>query len=398
MVRRSAQRLKLLLVTPALEIGGTEYSTMAIATAMRRRGHEVVWASTGGPLAGRVRKAGLDLRLLPVDGRRPLGILRGVRVLRRAMADLTPDIVHCQELLPAVMCVAGRLGLRPEPRLIWHNRGIRHYCLAAWLFRYAGDLVICNSEYERSLLRRSGLPAGRSVVVHNAFYMDIVADSPDQTDVREELAIPGHARIVLCPCRLVAGKGHRYLLEAFEQVARDEPEAWLLLAGDGPARRQLQAIANGLTARDRVVFAGFRQDMPRLYAEAAAVVFPSLAESFGNVATEALHYGKPLVATDAGGLPEATGEGRYAQLVPRADAGRLAQAISQVLRDPTRAQQRAADGQQWVAGYFTVERMANEIEVIYRELLEGRSGRQTSDTEAAGRSEGRQHARADAHL
>lgn len=188
------------------------------------------------------------------------------------------------------------------------------------------------------------------------------------------------------------------MLEAFEQVARDEPEAWLLLAGDGPARRQLQAIANGLTARDRVVFAGFRQDMPRLYAEAAVVVFPSLAESFGNVATEALHYGKPLVATDAGGLPEATGEGRYAQLVPRADAGRLAQAISQVLRDPTRAQQRAADGQRWVAGYFTVERMANEIEVIYRELLEGRSGRQTSDTEAAGRSEGRQHARADAHL
>jgi glycosyltransferase involved in cell wall biosynthesis/SAM-dependent methyltransferase len=162
-------------------------------------------------------------------------------------------------------------------------------------------------------------PAARQKgrVIYNG--MDQPAEVPTIV-LRESLLAAG---------RMVPKKGFDVLLRAF---ARGKQRSTLTLIGDGPEREKLEKLARELGLNGEIKFSGGR-DQTQTVAEmglASVVVIPSLQEPFGLVALEAMSLGKPIVASDVGGLAEVL-EGADALLVEPGDPAALAQAIETAL-------------------------------------------------------------------
>lgn len=365
----------MLLITTSLDVGGEELSTFTIARELRRRGHHVVWLSTDGPLRKEIEEEGIPLLSAPIDGRGPLGFLRGALAIRRLLARMPVDIIHCQSVVPAVMASLARLGRVPrKPRIIWHDRLIkgRSYPLVARLFNHCADFVIANSNYERDKLVRHGLKSQKVRTIHNCLNFAFPQVVPKEKDLRllADLAIDSDEAIIGTVGRLHPRKGgYQGLLRAMALVYKETPRCKLLVVGTGPLECELRALAKALGIEGQVIFAGVRRDLVRLYPLIDLFVLASRAESFGNVLVEAMSFARPVVATQVGGIPEVVTDGQTGLLVPPGDPRPLAAAILRLLGDRAMARRMGEAGRERVRNYFCPTRLGDELEEVYERLV-----------------------------
>src|SRR5262249_19567612 len=139
-------------------------------------------------------------------------------------------------------------------------------------------------------------------------------------------------------------------------------------AGDGPERSELEREVLQRGLQESVRFLGRRNDMPALISAASVIVLPSLAESFGFALLEAMWLGKPVVATNVGGIPEIVRDGQTGLLAPPCSAGDLAEAVTAVLRNRETARALGEAGRARAA-IFSIERMMRGYEQVYDRLL-----------------------------
>ena len=165
--------------------------------------------------------------------------------------------------------------------------------------------------------------------------------------------------------RLVQKKGIFWLLRAFAEV--DAP-AILDVAGEGPERERAETITHELGIRDRVTFHGWvpSEEVPALMQDARAVIFPSVwHEPAGLVSLEAAAYGRPLIASRVGGIPEYA-HVDHALLVPPHDTDELAHAITELVRDPDRADRLGKAGHGRAREQFAMSRFIERLHAHYR--------------------------------
>ncbi|MBI5499526.1 MAG: glycosyltransferase [Deltaproteobacteria bacterium] len=197
--------------------------------------------------------------------------------------------------------------------------------------------VFAVSRFTAEAVRALGVPAERIAVVPNG--VDRTRFRPvDPSELRRRLGLAGR-RVVLSAGRLVPRKGVDTLLEAFGVVHAVLADAVLVIAGEGPDRERLEAMA--VARRVPVRFLGRVPDeeLPALYGMADVFALAAReepggdAEGFGLVLLEAAACGTPCVASRSGGVPDAVDDGRSGLLVPPADAGELATTLLRVLGD-----------------------------------------------------------------
>jgi glycosyltransferase involved in cell wall biosynthesis len=169
--------------------------------------------------------------------------------------------------------------------------------------------------------------------------------------------------------RLIPIKGHDVLLRALAVAREQLPDLTLELAGDGPLEPELRASVTRLGLDDAVAFLGRVALAGPVFERAEVVVVPSFGEGFGLVALEAMERGRPVVASDVGGLPEIVDDGRTGVLVPSGDADALAEAIVSVAGDRARAALMGAAGRDRALEEFSQERCTDRIEAIYGAAL-----------------------------
>jgi len=170
---------------------------------------------------------------------------------------------------------------------------------------------------------------------------------------------------VLFTGRLVSTKGVRYLVEAMTQV-----DGRLVVMGQGPELDRLRALAQRLGVGAKVTFTGHvsEAEKERLMSSCKAFVMPSLFESLGLAAAEALAHGKPVIASAVGGLPEVVGDGGI--LVPPRSPKALADAVDQMLHDDALRRDLAARARRHVRERFGWDRIIPELERIYLQEAE----------------------------
>jgi glycosyltransferase involved in cell wall biosynthesis len=185
-------------------------------------------------------------------------------------------------------------------------------------------------------------------------------------DVSTGLERPG--RYVLFVGRIDANKGLDVLLEAFRRLTPSRPELHLVVVGDGPERRALEARAADLP---RVHFTGWVDDRARVHAlhrRAAVVACPSYTEAFCYAAAEAMAVGRPVVASAVGGLLDLVEDGRTGLLVPPGDASALTDALVKLVDAPQLADEMGAQGRERIEREFSeavlVPRLAAMFEAV----------------------------------
>jgi glycosyltransferase involved in cell wall biosynthesis len=212
--------------------------------------------------------------------------------------------------------------------------------------------VICISDGVRNDLAARGVPDAKLRTIHPGF------------DPPPIVAPPADGDYAVFVGRLVKTKGLDVLLEALPRI----PDARVVLVGKGPERGALEAQARRLGVQHRVRFAGFvsEEEKAQLIAGSRFVVHPAVWESFGHALSEAMLLGKPVLATDVGGIPEAVGPGGI--LAPAGDAERLAVEMRTLWADRTLREALGTKALQH-ARSFTWERCAALTERAYAEAL-----------------------------
>ena len=244
----------------------------------------------------------------------------------------------------------------------WRVR--RYETLDRWLLRRGFSRVLCVSEATRRFLTEHGVSASRIFTLHNA--VNVPALLPP-APLREEFSIPADVPLIVTAGRLSAEKGHRFLVEALARQKR-KPSPHLVLLGEGRERESLWRLARSLGVDPRVHLAGFRKDVLACLRAGDLVVNPSLTEGLPNVILEAQALEIPVVATNVGGVSEILDGGRTGWLVPAGDVAALAQAMSDVLANPTQARQRAEAGLARIKSHFSFELQAERLMETYDDI------------------------------
>jgi L-malate glycosyltransferase len=334
------------------------------ARGMAARGHDVVVACrTGGVLAERARAAGLAVREMRFRGDLwPAAALALASVLR----EMRPDVVHLHD--PHAVS-AGMLARRlAGPRPLVGTRRV-DFALRGLLSRRkygACDRVIAVSEAIAAVLRRGGIASERVRVVYEG-----VPDRPAQAGGQEalrELGIPADVPVVGNVAALTGHKDQATLLAAAARVVARLPEVRFLIVGEGELRGRLEALSRELGLERRCVFAGFRADLDRLIPAFTVFCLSSHMEGLGTSLLDAMAFGVPVVATAAGGIPEAVTDGVTGRLVPPRDPDALAAALVEVLADPARRAAWGRAGRQRFEERFTADRMVEATLATYTEL------------------------------
>jgi glycosyltransferase involved in cell wall biosynthesis len=194
------------------------------------------------------------------------------------------------------------------------------------MYRRAREIVVLSGAFRRILMEGYQVSPWRIHVIAPGVDLDHFRPGPKGAS-RAGLGIPDHAWVCLSVRRLVPRMGLDVLLEAWSALIAGREDLILLIAGDGPIRKELEVRTHDLGIESNVRFLGTvsEQQLLSCYHAADVCVVPSVAlEGFGLVVLEALACGTPVVATDAGGLPEAVSELNGAAVVPAGDAPALA--------------------------------------------------------------------------
>jgi len=364
--------------------GGTERHVTNLVAGLAASEFEVHVAcfQRGGPFLGELLEQAASVHEFPIRRLLAYGTLKQQLQLARYVRERGIELVHSYGFYPNVFAVpaARWAGVRAVASIrdTGDHLTPRRRRLQEWVCRLAHH-VLANAEAVRSRLIEDGHDGRGISVIHNGIALERFRPEPASDRVREELGIPAGAPIVAVFARLSGVKGLEYFLEAVALLAPRFPEARFLIVGDSaaedpegrPYRVGLEAQAARLGLTERVVFAGFRADIPELLSLVAVSVLPSLSEGLSNTILESMAAGVPVVATAVGGNPEMVQEGVTGLLVPPRDSSALAAAIERILRDPALARRLGSAGRQSVTERFSLESMAQKTATLYRSLLAG---------------------------
>ncbi len=234
------------------------------------------------------------------------------------------------------------------------------------------ERVITVSNHMRGKVLRGGrVSADRVRVIHTGLDLAPISRKASGHELRTRFGIPDDACVVGTVSRVSSEKGHRYLLEAAARLAPSCPQLHLLIIGDGPARPDLEAQAAHLGISKHVTFPGFVDDLPSALAAMDIFAQPSvLEEGFPTSVLEAQVAGLPVVASDIGGTKETMDVDATGLLARPGDAGSLAEALEQLVRNPERRRAMGAAAPDWIERSFTLEHMIRQVADTYEEAIE----------------------------
>jgi glycosyltransferase involved in cell wall biosynthesis len=380
--------LSVLQVTPALDAGGVERTTIEIAEAIIGAGGRALVASRGGRLESELLAAGGELAPMPVDSKNPFQMwLNGRRLAKLARARGV-GLIHARSRAPAWSALWAARHLRIPFVTTYH--GV--YNAKSKLKRFynsvmaRGDLIIANSEYTRQhvIAEHKANPANVVAIPRGA---DLARFDPEKitlerlAKVRAQFSLTENDErfVVLLPARLTRWKGQTVFVEAAARVLEHRPNsAVFVMAGDPQGRdafvRELSDLAGARGIAEAVRVPGHVTDMPAALCASDIAVFPSTdPEAFGRGAVEAQAMGVPVIVAAHGGLTETVIDGRTGLHVPPADPIALAEAIERLIEmGPEGRRAMGAQGRAHMQAHYSVDALKRATLAVYARLLERR--------------------------
>lgn len=368
---------------------GAENSLLSLIGGLdRSRFSPLLVCPEPGFLSGKAEELGIPVRFLPIFDffftSNPLLLLRQGRQLRHNVVSLRRhireqgiDLVHVNSFKvgPPYAIAARMLGIP----CIWHSREIllttafRKRILVE-MIRSLPDGVIAVSEACAAQFGRGGRGNTKVHVIYNGIDTEAFRARADGQAVRREFDLAADTPLVGCVGQLIPWKGQDDFLRVAAGVLSTLPEARFLIVGreveSHPSfRAALEELASSLDIRDHVIFTGFRQDVPSLIASMDVFLHCAVQpDPLPRVILEAMALGKPVVATDTGGIPEMIEEGRSGFLAPPRDVRSLREATISLLVDGGLAHRMGQAARERLQERFSLTQHVEAVTQLYSEL------------------------------
>jgi glycosyltransferase involved in cell wall biosynthesis len=365
-------------------IGGTRRHLGDITRGLLARGWDVHLAVSAertpgfredlselAALGAQVHEVPMVREVSPVKDRAHTG------ALTRLIREVEPDLVHTHSSKGGALgrraaYEAGCTAIVHSPHTYSFLFGQMFGPLKRWLFKAVerrlsrlAHLVVAVSEGEADTMRASGVVSPEQIRV--------VSNGIDPAPYGEAApclpagAQEGALRVLVCGL-LNAAKGQDLAISALNHPGCEGVELWI--AGDGDERDALERLALSSGVADRVKFLGHRTDVPGLMKAADLLLLPSRWEGMPYVVLEAASAGLPIVGTPVDGAREFLGDGDRGWVAAAADVAAIADAMSFAIQAGADVRgQRADSARAWVLEHHAVDRMIDDLEAVYGELL-----------------------------
>jgi glycosyltransferase involved in cell wall biosynthesis len=242
------------------------------------------------------------------------------------------------------------------------------------LGRFTQRLVTVSEQVKSELVSYGVAEAEKITVIPLGFDLDPFLNSgPHRGQFRREFGLDDKIKLIGIVGRIFPIKNHRLFLSVAARIAARESTARFVIVGDGVLRPDLERQAMELGIADRVIFTGWRRDLPRIYADLDVLVSSSDNEGTPVSVIEAMAAGRPVVATRVGGLPDLIRDRETGVLVPPRDAEALATAVLQVLQDTESARTVGRNAMISARERFDVARLIADVHHLYDALLKERA-------------------------
>jgi glycosyltransferase involved in cell wall biosynthesis len=228
--------------------------------------------------------------------------------------------------------------------------------------RWGRRIIAVSEAVSEALLSQSAVPRDLVSVIRSGIEIDVSVPTLPVLD-------PGHIPVVGTACPLESVKGIPFLLGAAQRVLAEHPQTEFLISGAGPEETNLRRMARELNIDSRVTFVPNLLDFAEPLAAMDIFCLPSLQQGLGMIMLQAMGMGKPVIATDVGGVHDVVRDNENALLVRPADSRHLAERILELLNDPVRARTIAAAGRATVERDFSADRMVQQTADLYRDVL-----------------------------
>ena len=200
------------------------------------------------------------------------------------------------------------------------------------------------------------------------------ADPSLKDKLKGSLGISSDENVVGMIGRLEYVKGPSFFVDAALRIARLRPDVRFVLIGEGSLKKELADRVAAAGFKDRIIFAGWRDDVASLLTILDIMVLPSLNEAVGLVLIEAQSQGIPVVASHVGGIPETIKENETGILVSAGHPDKLAQAVLFLLDHPDKRFLMGKAAREWVGSRFSAQVMADNISGLYERLSREKYG------------------------
>lgn len=251
------------------------------------------------------------------------------------------------------------MGKRWDAILRFYNR------LFGWLLFRTPDVITL---YGKSLVPyaiKAGVPKEKIRVIPTGIEMKR-RDDKDGDGIRKELRIADSTKVVLYAGLIIPRKGIGKIIEIANMLAKED--VVFLLAGDGPGRKGFEQRAKELGVDKKVLFLGWRTDVPRLLKASDIVVLPAEGEGLPGLVMEAMAAGVPCVASDIPCIPDLIDDGRSGFLCGKDDISMFAKRIKELAKDDRKRKKMAEEARKKISG-FEWKDAIEKYKGLYNELM-----------------------------
>lgn len=382
-------RIKVLLLTDEMEVGGTQRQIVHVARTLDRSRFEptVLYFRNESFFVDELKAAGVPVVRIEKKGRfDPAFVAR----LRNHLVRSRYDVVHCFSFSGELWGAVARRLVPPSmrPALVSSIRGTYEwYSAAQWRIKRwvstQSSCVVANSRAGAAYAcERMGRPECAVDVVYNG----VQCEPPCEDAARELrwLLSPAGEPLILFVGRLVVHKDVPTLVRAFHTLRARGIGARLCVAGDGPLRAELESLVRALHLEAQVALIGERHDVANLIAASDFLVLPSLREGLSNVILEAMIGGRPVIASRTGGNVELVEQGRTGLLFEVGSEVQLVEAMSRLATDADLRRSLGTAARAVAEARYSVPAMVQSLERHYAAVSRRAPGASVRVTPAAG--------------
>jgi glycosyltransferase involved in cell wall biosynthesis len=381
-------------VIARLNMGGPALHVAYLSAGLRERGYDTTLVAGSLALgeesmAGVAERLGVPIVTVPELHREisPFRDLRAVSHLADLIREVRPHILHTHTAKAGTI---GRLAARllgdARPPIVvhtFHGHVLRGYfdpirstafrLLERWLARGTTALIAVSPEVRDDLVALGVAPRGKFTVVRLGIELDERIGGSDgdgpRAETRRALGIPADRFVVGWIGRMTAVKRTDDVLLAVRSLRARGVDAVLCMVGDGPDRDALEQRAHELGIVRDSLFLGYQDEVASYYAAFDALILPSANEGTPVSAIEALASGRPVVATRVGGVPDVVRDGADGFLVQPGDVDAMAARLADLAADEPLRYRMGESGRASVHERYSVERLLNDVDRLYRDLL-----------------------------
>ena len=369
--------MRILLFTTHLNIGGISTYTVSLAKALKSKGHEIYVASSGGMLAPGLESAGISHINIDIFTKSELSpkVFRAVFEISKTAKKLNIDVVHSQTRITQVagFFVSKLCGIP----LVTTCHGFFHKNIGRIILPSWGDKVIAISDaVKENLINYFGVDKGKVSLIYNgidseAFLKDFSKEEKD--NLKDSFGIKKDYNVIGMISRFTPDKGHDTLLYALYEILKEKPNTQLMFVGDGDKKQDIMNLTRQLNLSDNVVF--IEPQLSTADALSVMDIFmftPARREGLGLALIEALASGKPVVATDVGGVSSIVNNNINGFLVEPSKPKLLAEPVLRLLNDKALYARIALSGREIAIKKFSISEMADKTEKVYMSLVPSR--------------------------